>query len=59
METFAFLDAGSSLTLLDEDIANKLELSGRKDPLKLKWTQNIEKNEDESRRIELNISGHQ
>ena len=57
IETYAFLDAGSSLTLLDEEIADKLKLQGNIDPLCLKWTQNVSRNETTSRRVRLWISG--
>lgn len=57
LETFAFLDPGSSLSLLDESAAKQLGLCGRSDPLELTWTQNVTK-ETPSRRVQLWISGH-
>ncbi|XP_058448964.1 uncharacterized protein LOC131428921 [Malaya genurostris] len=56
-QTFAFLDPGSSLTLLDEQVAEELQLKGKVDPLKLKWTQNFSREETESKRVNLQISG--
>ncbi|XP_055622871.1 uncharacterized protein LOC129766371 [Toxorhynchites rutilus septentrionalis] len=58
INTFAFLDAGSSLSLIDEEIANKLGLNGRIDPLMLKWTQNVTRNEQNSRRVQVRINGN-
>ncbi|XP_055614840.1 uncharacterized protein LOC129761155 [Toxorhynchites rutilus septentrionalis] len=58
INTFAFLDAGSSLSLIDEEIANKLGLNGRIDPLILKWTQNVTRNEQNSRRVQVRINGN-
>lgn len=57
MDTHAFLDAGSSITLIDEGAANELNLEGRPEPLKLKWTQNVTKEETFSRRITLKFNG--
>ncbi|XP_055632952.1 uncharacterized protein LOC129773379 [Toxorhynchites rutilus septentrionalis] len=57
INAFAFLDAGSSLSLIDEELANKLGLNGRIDPLTLKWTQNVTRNEQNSRRVQVRING--
>lgn len=57
INTFAFLDEGSSITLLEEDIANELELEGTHDSLCLRWTGGTVREEKESRRVSLNISG--
>ncbi|XP_058445846.1 uncharacterized protein LOC131427001 [Malaya genurostris] len=57
LDTFAFLDAGSSLTLIDEQVADKLQLKGMIDPLRLKWTQNVSRDERNSRRVHLWING--
>ncbi|XP_062706264.1 uncharacterized protein LOC134287709 [Aedes albopictus] len=55
--TFAFLDEGSSLTLMDADIADQLNISGEVHPLCLTWTANIERREATSRQVSLQISG--
>lgn len=56
MKTYAFLDAGSSVTLIEEEVANELGLEGRTNPLKLTWTQNVTR-ETESRQVQVSISG--
>ncbi|XP_065095159.1 uncharacterized protein LOC135717136 [Ochlerotatus camptorhynchus] len=58
VETYAFLDPGSSLTLIDEGVAEELELEGVRDPLKIKWTQNVSREEKTSRRVKLKIKGN-
>ena len=59
MKTFAFLDAGSSLPLIEEDLANKLGLQGRQDPLTMTWTQTLTVEQDTSRRVQLTIANDQ
>lgn len=57
IQTFAFLDEESSLTLLEEDIANQLQLDGIPDSLCLKWTGDTVRIEKHSQRISFEISG--
>ncbi|XP_075170474.1 uncharacterized protein LOC142242837 [Haematobia irritans] len=57
VNTFAFIDEGSSISLIDEDIVKKLNLMGRKEPLCLKWTNNIERDEQNSQRLQINMCG--
>ncbi|XP_055622051.1 uncharacterized protein LOC129765665 [Toxorhynchites rutilus septentrionalis] len=57
IETFAFLDDGSSVTLLEARIAKKLNINGDADPLCLKWTANVSRNEANSQRVNVEISG--
>ena len=57
IDTFAFLDEGSSLTLMEESIADELGLSGPNDSLCLKWTGNTLRTESNSRRVSVSISG--
>ncbi|XP_062702438.1 uncharacterized protein LOC134285524 [Aedes albopictus] len=56
INTFAFLDPGSSLSLIDEAIADQLGLDGKSDPLCLTWTQNLSK-ETPSKRVNIQIQG--
>lgn len=56
-DTYAFLDDGSSVTLLEESIAQDLGLKGTASPLCLKWTGKITKTEESSHEVAVQISG--
>ncbi|XP_055584688.1 uncharacterized protein LOC129737550 [Uranotaenia lowii] len=57
VETFAFLDEGSDLTLVENELASNLGVKGDLQPLCLKWTGDTSRLETESQRISLQISG--
>ncbi|XP_055612596.1 uncharacterized protein LOC129759214 [Uranotaenia lowii] len=57
IEIFAFLDDGSSTTLLESDIATQLGVTGTPDILTLFWTAKIGRQEKDSHRISVQISG--
>lgn len=57
LATFAFLDEGSNVTLLEQSVAGKLGLKGRSEPLRLHWTGDTMKTETDSRKVSLQISG--
>ncbi|XP_058817813.1 uncharacterized protein LOC131681120 [Topomyia yanbarensis] len=57
VSTYAFLDDGSSRTLVDEDIAIQLGVTGDSLPLCLQWTANMKRIETDSQRIALKIRG--
>ncbi|XP_055850516.1 uncharacterized protein LOC129915080 [Episyrphus balteatus] len=57
VSTFAFLDGGSSITLLDESLANELELPGKTEQLCLRWTSDTTRVENNSRIVSLKVSG--
>lgn len=46
--TYAFFDTGSSLTLIEQETANKLNLRGKLEPLTMSWTKNIQKKQHPS-----------
>ncbi|XP_055622773.1 uncharacterized protein LOC129766279 [Toxorhynchites rutilus septentrionalis] len=57
VKTYAFLDDGSSLTLMDSDLATELRLSGKAVPLCLRWTSNKSRFENDSLQLDIEISG--
>ncbi|XP_055633096.1 uncharacterized protein LOC129773507 [Toxorhynchites rutilus septentrionalis] len=54
---FAFIDEGSSYTLLDETVAKELGVNGKTEALTLKWTGNVTRVEPKSQCVQLDISG--
>ncbi|XP_055632538.1 uncharacterized protein LOC129773014 [Toxorhynchites rutilus septentrionalis] len=57
VDTYAFLDEGSSKTLLEKDVAMKLGLKGTVRPLDLKWTSGVTRTEKTSMRVNLTVAG--
>lgn len=57
VKTFAFLDDGSELTLLDHDLVEELGLEGPERPLSLRWTGGTERCEKDSRVTNISIAG--
>ncbi|XP_062538554.1 uncharacterized protein LOC134206838 [Armigeres subalbatus] len=57
IETFAFLDEGSDLTMVEEDLAAKLGVKGTPYPLCLRWTGDASRMEKGSQQITLDITG--
>ncbi|XP_055633869.1 uncharacterized protein LOC129774190 [Toxorhynchites rutilus septentrionalis] len=57
INTFAFLDCGSSLTLIEEGLASELQLEGESHPLCLRWTADTCRYENSAMRVSLEISG--
>lgn len=57
VHTFAFLDEWSSSTLVAASIARELGVKGEVYPLCLQWTGDVERSEDKSQLIRLEISG--
>ncbi|XP_062700111.1 uncharacterized protein LOC134284819 [Aedes albopictus] len=57
MSTFAFIDEGSSSTLLDRSVADALGLNGPVEPLTLQWTGNVTRKEKNSQCVQVQISG--
>ncbi|XP_055605881.1 uncharacterized protein LOC129754048 [Uranotaenia lowii] len=57
VETYAFLDEGSDLTLVEVSLAQQLGLQGSVEPLCLRWTGNTTRTENDSCRIDISVSG--
>ncbi|XP_053687203.1 uncharacterized protein LOC128736742 [Sabethes cyaneus] len=55
-DTLAFLDEGSSTTLIEETVAKQLNATGVQEPLIVTWTENINRFENSSRKVELMLS---
>ncbi|XP_062703946.1 uncharacterized protein LOC134286352 [Aedes albopictus] len=56
IETFAFLDDGSELTLLEKELADELQLEGEEMPLCLLWTGGAQRREDGSKSVQLEVT---
>ncbi|XP_065356442.1 uncharacterized protein LOC135950842 [Calliphora vicina] len=48
LTTFAFLDEGSSVTLIEQSLFDKLGLTGKQEPLELRWTGDTTRSENNS-----------
>lgn len=57
VDTFAFIDEGSSISLMDESVSRELKLNGVSNPLCLRWTGGIERAERDSKKVNISISG--
>lgn len=49
MDAFAFLDGGSSITMVEKDVFDHLELGGEPEQLTLQWTKGVSRVEDSLR----------
>lgn len=58
LHTYAFLDDGSSVSLIESKLADELKLEGEKNPLCLKWTSGIQQSDENSQVVNLQISGY-
>ncbi|XP_055614291.1 uncharacterized protein LOC129760657 [Uranotaenia lowii] len=57
VETYAFLDDGSSVTLLERAIADKIGAEGPSTSLCIQWTGGVNKTISDTKILELQISG--
>ena len=57
VQTLAFFDEGSSITMMEQSLADKLKIAGKPNPLCLHWTSNTRRMEEESRSLTVKISG--
>ncbi|XP_062712088.1 uncharacterized protein LOC134289722 [Aedes albopictus] len=56
-DTYAFLDEGSNMTLVEADLIRELGIEGVPEPLELKWTSDIGRTEYSSRRADIIVTG--
>ncbi|XP_053692049.1 uncharacterized protein LOC128740530 [Sabethes cyaneus] len=56
VETYAFIDDGSELTLMEHSLAQELGLQGSQKTLCLKWTGGASRMENESLKVDMAIS---
>ncbi|XP_062538677.1 uncharacterized protein LOC134206950 [Armigeres subalbatus] len=56
VHTYAFIDDGSELTLMEDSLASELGVVGPQTPLCLKWTGGTKRIENTSQRVEVEIS---
>ncbi|XP_062710881.1 uncharacterized protein LOC134288963 [Aedes albopictus] len=57
VHTYAFVDCGSHITLLEDELAADLNLRGEKHPLCIRWTADHCRFEDSAERVSLHVSG--
>nr|XP_043067150.1 uncharacterized protein LOC122321372 [Drosophila bipectinata] len=57
VNTYAFIDDGSSLTLIDAPLLEDLGVKGQPQPPCMQWTAGMHRYEDSSVRLDLRISG--
>ncbi|XP_029720702.2 uncharacterized protein LOC109401448 [Aedes albopictus] len=56
-DVFALFDEGSSLSMIDSELADQMELSGPVSPVTYRWTNGILHNDSESKILSFQISG--
>ena len=57
VDTYALLDEGSTVTLIETALADELGATGPIDPLLMRWTGPTTEKDSVSRRVQLSISG--
>ncbi|XP_062700056.1 uncharacterized protein LOC134284792, partial [Aedes albopictus] len=57
IDTFAFLDEGSDMTLVENDLVTSLGIQGTPLPLCLRWTGNTSRTEKGSQQVTIEIAG--
>ncbi|XP_049300576.1 uncharacterized protein LOC125774390 [Anopheles funestus] len=57
VDTYAFMDDGSEITLMDESLADELQLEGPHKSLCLKWANHMRHHEEASKTVSIKLSG--
>ncbi|XP_049294184.1 uncharacterized protein LOC125769493 [Anopheles funestus] len=55
-DTTAFLDEGSSVTMLEDGVADKLQVKGDHEPFTISWTAEMTRREENSRKVNILLS---
>lgn len=56
VDTLALIDEGSSVTMIDSELAKMLGVDGPIEPLEMTWTNGVQRTEYESKKVVLEIS---
>lgn len=56
IKTYAFFDEGSLVTLIEENLTNKLNIDGPQEQLCILWTANTSRQKPNSKRVSIKIS---
>lgn len=56
VDTLALIDEGSSVTMIDSELAKTLGVDGPIEPLEMTWTNGVQRTEHESKKVVLDIS---
>lgn len=59
VKTLAFIDEGASISIMEQELAKKLDIKGPTEQLRLNWTSGMHRTEPYSQRIKLEVSGDQ
>lgn len=59
IKTYAFLDSGSEITIVNDNLIRKLGITGPTEELKLKWSNQCSRTEPKSQRVQVYITGMQ
>lgn len=57
IKTYAFLDSGSEITIVEDKLMKKLGISGPVEGLKLKWSNQCSRSEPKSQRVQIYVTG--
>lgn len=57
ISTYALLDEAATTTMIDSKVAQEIGLDGPVEPLCYQWLNNVTKNEENSKRVTLELSG--
>lgn len=56
ISTYAFLDSGSNITIVERKLMSAMGISGPTQPLKIKWSGDVSREEKRSQRVQFYVS---